>query len=124
MKIFITLENVLIDSYGILRPGTHAFISELIDAEFQVYLWSSYGMEYVRRTAEKHEFPSVHGYMVRGGIDRIGVDYVVDADPVFMVKYPGICVKEYNSMAYDLRDIDYLSNIFKKILADVKKERL
>jgi len=118
-KIFITLEDTLIDPSGVMRPGTGTFIEVLKSMGFQVYVWSDRGMVYAERVWEKHNLPAVHGFFVRGEVDRQGIDYVVDSDPSFIKRYNGSCIKEWNSLQYDPSAEKQLKDVLEKIKVDI-----
>lgn len=114
-KIFITLEDVLVDPSGVLRPYTTELIEGLLELNFQVFIWSSRGMEYAKRMHEKLGIPAVHGFFVKGAVDRGDVDLVIDTDPSFMKRYNGYCVNEWNSLRYEHKTAEQLKDVLNKV---------
>jgi len=121
-NIFITLEDVIIDVHGVPRPNANQFIKDLVGLEHKIYIWSDLGIEYARRVHEKLGLPEVHGFMLRGGIDRQSIDYVIDCNPTFMKRYPGVCIPEWNSEDLSEDNKNRAAIQFSKIVKKVIEE--
>lgn len=94
-NIVITLDGVLVDRKGRVRPYAREFLQELRDNGFSVFLQSSRGIATAEALHQQLSLPTVDGFYLRGYLDRQYVQYMIDDDAVFMSRYPGFCVTNY-----------------------------
>lgn len=95
MNVFFDVQGTLVCG-GIPRPHVREVLAELIDADYDVYLWSSAGAGYASSAAELLEIEDLVFGCYSKFAPPVTVDYVVDDHPDVVVRYGGYAIAPFD----------------------------